>query len=239
LAQAAQREDTRTIKRLAAANPTLLRYKEPRFGQTVLLVATTRKLYRSSKALLEAGADPNQQETYDGTSPMMEAADDEDSSAMLRLMLQHGGNPNAMSQPTQPDRVGLTPVTPLVFAARNRLESARLLVEAGADVNYSSGPPYYESALKGAFHFDRLDVLHFLIVERQANIHQPFGLTIQGDTLRISNMLRRCAYPLNSPEYQQKMHLVNYLKSRNIDYRKAPIPKHYYNIYSQDFLDKY
>ena len=239
LAQAARREDARTIKRLAAANPALLRYQEPHFGQTVLLVATTRKLYPSVKALLEAGADPNQQDTYDGTSPLMEAADDEASSATLRLMLQHGGNPNAVSQPTQPDRVGLTPITPLVFAARNSLESVRLLVEAGADVNYNSGPPYYESALKGAFHFDQLDVLSYLIVEKQANVHLLFGLTIQGDTLRIGNMLRHCAYPLNSSEYQQKMYLVDYLKSKGIDYRKAPIPKHYYSIYPPEFLDKY
>jgi hypothetical protein len=239
LAQAARKEDTRAIQRLAAANPSWVRAQEPRFGQTVLLVATTRKLSRAVQALLEAGADPNQQNTYNGTSPLMEAAEDETSSALLRLMLRHGGNPNAVSQPTQPGRVGLMPVTPLVIAAKNRLESVQLLVEAGADVNFSSGPPAYQSPLKAALNAERFDVLRYLIVDKQARVHVPLGLTLKGDTIRIANLLRNAAYPLASPEYQQKMQLVDYLKGRGIDYRKAPIPKHYYRIYPPEFLDKY
>jgi len=35
------------------------------------------------------------------------------------------------------------------------------------------------------------------------------------------------------------MEIVEYLKTKGIDYRKAPIPNYYYDSFSKDYLEKY
>lgn len=239
LARAVRWQNVRKIRRLTAANPALLRYQEPRYGETVLILATVRKRARAVRALLEAGADPNQQDTYDGYSPVMEAAQDYDSSALLRLLLAHGGDPNAVARPTQPGRLNGPLETPLMFAVGHRLESVKLLVEAGADVNYYTGPPLHRSVIESAFIIGKLDILRYLIIERQIDVHTPLAVTMKGDTLRIGYGLRTLVYPLDSEKYRQKMELVQYLEGKGVDYWRTPVPDHYYKIYSKEFLDKY
>lgn len=239
LARAVHRQDVSTIRRLAIANPTLLRYQEPRFGENILLVAVIRERDKAVQALLKAGADPNLQDTYSGTSALMEAAKNYDSSAPLRLLLSHGGNPNDVGVSLRGGVREVRPETPLILAARHRLESVKLLVEAGANINYNSGPPYYESALHSAFTLDKLDIIRYLILDKGADVTQPMNVTIKGDTLRINDSLRRLVFPLNSVEYRQKMELVRFLEKKGVNYWNTPIPKHYYTIYSKEFLKQY
>ena len=153
----------------------------------------------------------------------------------VQLLLAHGGNPNLESLP--PDRSN-TPSTPLIKASATRLESVRLLVESGADVNHVTAIGY-SSALDNAFIHENLDILEYLIFDKKANYNIVFNVTIQGDTLRIANMLRRLVYPLDSKEYLGKMELVHYLEARGIDCHNAPVPKHYYQSYSKEYLDQY
>ena len=101
-------------------------------------------------------------------------------------------------------------------ASATRLESVRLLVESGADVNHVTAIGY-SSALDNAFLHENLDILEYLIFDKKANYNIVFNVTIQGDTLRIANMLRRLVYPLDSKEYLGKMELVHYLEARGID----------------------
>ncbi len=73
----------------------------------------------------------------------------------------------------------------------------RLLVESGADVNHITAIGY-SSALHNAFLHENLDILEYLIFDKKANYNIMFNVTIQGNTLRIVNILRRLVYPLDS-----------------------------------------
>jgi len=74
LAQAVNRENTRTIARIAQSNPELLDYQDPYYGITPLIWAVGRFRYDSARALLEAGADPDIVGNFQGTNALFIAA---------------------------------------------------------------------------------------------------------------------------------------------------------------------
>ena len=235
LAQAVQHQQVGAIQKQMAGNPALARYQEPRFGQSLLLFAVATHRYRAAKALVEGGASVDQPNTYDGTTPLIEAAGIYETSDYVKLLLEHGANPNLQSIPPDKDR---TPTTPLIEAVETRLENVKLLVEAGADINHVT-PIGYMSAIRNSFVMRDLDILAYLLIEKKAKYDIVLSVTLSGDTLRIANMLRNLVYPLDSKKYQQKMKLVEYLEAHGVDYRSAPIPKRYYGMYPKEFLDKY
>lgn len=235
LAQAVKRQQVGTVKKLMAANPALARYQEPRFGQSLLLFAVATHRYGAAKALVEGGASVDQPNTYDGTTPLIEAAGIYETSDYVKLLLEHGANPNLQSIPPDKER---TPTTPLIEAVETRLENVKLLVEAGADINHVT-PIGYMSAIRNSFVIRDLNILAYLLIEKKAKYDIVLSVTLSGDTLRIANMLRDIVYPLDSKKYQQKMKLVEYLEAHGVDYRSAPIPKRYYGMYPKEFLDKY
>lgn len=66
LALAVKSQRTISITRIAKKNPELLNYQEPKYGATLLLWAVGMGKYRSAKALLKCGADPDIASTVDG-----------------------------------------------------------------------------------------------------------------------------------------------------------------------------
>jgi len=124
-------------------------------GDTALMLAARTGTTDAIKVLLETGANVNAKETWGGTTPLMSAAAERHPAA-VRMLIDRGADVSARSNfvaaangrgfegrtPTGP-RTGLAVeefasgwLTPLMFSAREGdLESARLLVAAGADVN--------------------------------------------------------------------------------------------------------
>lgn len=83
--------------------------------------------------LLSQGVDPDSRMGENGNTPLMQAAADGDIWTMT-ILLKHGANPNALNANNE---------NPLGFAtAWKQIESIRLLVDAGADINdtIDSGP---------------------------------------------------------------------------------------------------
>lgn len=124
-------------------------------GDTALMMASRTGKTDALTVLLEHGARVNVQESWGGTTPLMWAAAERHASA-IKTLIEHGADVNARSYFVPPANgrgfEGRTPVapkpgqaveefasgwfTPLMFAAREGdVESARLLVAAGADVN--------------------------------------------------------------------------------------------------------
>ena len=242
LAKAVEREDTLEIKSIAKDNKIQIDYQEPKFGKTLLMLAVKNGSYPSTKVLVESGADPNLQDKYDGTSALMDACNYgtnwETDPAILKLLLKNGGDPNATQQGPRPEG-NFTRVTPLIIAAGCCLEKVKLLVEAGANVNYIS--EFNESALESAFHGgqDKGDIVLYLLIDKNADFKKSFGNTINGNEIRITNLLRNWLFPLDSEEYKKKMRIVDFLRERGEDYWASPVPKKYFKNYPKEYLEKY
>jgi ankyrin repeat protein len=124
-------------------------------GDTALMLAARTGTTDAIKVLLETGANVNAKETWGGTTPLMFAASERHPAA-VRMLIERGADVSARSNfvaaangrgfegrtPSAPrtsqavEEFASGWLTPLMFAAREGdVESARLLVGAGADVN--------------------------------------------------------------------------------------------------------
>jgi ankyrin len=128
-------------------------------GDTALMLAARTGKTPAIDVLLEGGANVNAKESWGGTTPLMWAVSERHPDA-VKALLDHGADVHARSYFVGPANgrgfEGRTParddpkqkaeefasgwLTPLMFAAREGdLESARLLIAAGADVNAVAG----------------------------------------------------------------------------------------------------
>ena len=150
-------------------------------GDTALMMAARTGTPDAITVLLEAGANVNAKESWGGTTALMWAASEQHTAA-VKLLLDHGADVNARSNFVAAANgrgfEGRTPavpkaeqkveefasgwLTPLMFAAREGdLESARLLVNAGANVNAIAGDG--KDALGLAIFNGNYDFASFLI----------------------------------------------------------------------------
>ena len=115
-------------------------------GETVLMTASRAGNVDAVKVLLDHGADANAKENFRGQTSLMWAAA-ENHPDVVKLLIAHGADPKVRSSDrdtTPPKLMAGTPAAPisrggltaLVFAARQgSIESAKALIEAGADIN--------------------------------------------------------------------------------------------------------
>lgn len=129
------------------------------------------------------------------------------------------------------------PETPLSVAAWSSLKKTKMLLEAGANVNLKT--MYNASALNSAADGANQAEITKYLLDKGADCNTVLGKTIDGDTLRLVNSLRKWTYPLDSKEYKIKMEIVDLLKDCGQDYWSTPIPKQYYKNYDLDYLEKY
>jgi hypothetical protein len=109
-------------------------------GMTLLEWMIQVRNKRVFQHLLVLGANPNMQASDDGSSPISLAAEIEDDSDWLKLVLQHDGNPNLVN-PTDDLLSGKT--TPIFNAIRSRRkENLELLIQAGAKLNHQDSDGY-------------------------------------------------------------------------------------------------
>jgi uncharacterized protein len=171
----------------AGANPNAPVTSE---GNTPLMLASRTGKIDAVKVLLDHGANVNAKEKWGDTTALMWAVAEKHSD-ITRLLVGHGADINAKTkfvpnttgrgfegaspisaptnQPPQEQSGGL--LTPLLFAAREGdLESARVLVGAGADVNASDGDG--KNALGLAIFSGNYDLASFLI-DSHASVNQP------------------------------------------------------------------
>ena len=158
-------------------------------GDTALMMAARTGKPDAVKVLLDNGAQVDAKETWGDTTALMWAVA-EGNHAIVKMLIDRGANVNARTKfvPSATGRgfEGATPVatngnqtaeqnssgllTPLMFAAREGdLESARMLVAAGANVNATDGDG--KDALGLAIFNGGYDVASFLI-DNHANVNQ-------------------------------------------------------------------
>ena len=171
-------------------------------GETALMTAARTGNVEAARVLLAHGARVETRERWRGQDALMWAAA-QNHAAMAKELLAHGADVNARSaiqnwerQNTQEPREKWLPpggLTPLLFAARQgSLESARVLVEAGADVNATD--PAGISALLSAVINGHYDVAGFLIESGiDPNLADTDGRTalfaaVDMNTMPVSNV---------------------------------------------------
>ncbi|MBV9506013.1 MAG: ankyrin repeat domain-containing protein [Acidobacteriia bacterium] len=155
-------------------------------GQTILMTAAHTGNPEAVKLLVDRGVDVNaREETYGETALMWAAA--ENHAGAVKILLEHGAEINARSIEVKlpQDRFGLEGVltilphgnwTPLMYAARQgSLDAARVLVDAGAELNITD--PDGTTALVLALINGQYDTAA-LLVERGAdpNIGDTAGM---------------------------------------------------------------
>jgi ankyrin len=159
-------------------------------GDTALMLAARTGRPDAVKLLLDSGAKIDARETWGDTTALMWAVA-EGNHEIVRMLIDRGASVNLRSRfvPSATGRgfEGATPVaaranqaaeenasgslTPLMFAAREGdLESARMLVAAGADINVRGGDG--KDALGLAIFNGGYDVASYLI-DNHANVNQP------------------------------------------------------------------
>jgi len=174
-------------------------------GETPLMEAARTGSIEALKVLVDHGADVNAKETLRGTTALMWATVERHADA-IRFLIEHGADVNAQSKkdkakpygtagpgsklPKDMDSGGLTP---LVFAVREgSFESVKVLVDAKADVNKTSGDgssPLLVAVLNG-----RYDMAKYLI-GKGANVSlanqkgwTPLYLAVKHRTIETGTM---------------------------------------------------
>ena len=231
LAKAVRDEDTTAIRKIVSEEKVDIDFPEPKFGNSLLMLSVANRNFNSCRTLLQLGADPNKPDKYNGSSAMIDAAEvinDGDNTRFLKLLLTHKGNPNFIE--TGPRQEGnTTRQTPLIAALSGldttSLPKVKILVEAGADINYKN--EFGQTVLREAVLLDNYDVVLYLL-EKGAN-HQELivdraQFNAGGKKMYLVDMLREYLPELGSKEHQTKMAIVDFLLQKGIDYRQVPIP---------------
>jgi uncharacterized protein len=160
-----------------------------KFADSALMMASRTGKIDAVKVLLDQKAQVNAKETWGGTTALMWAISERHPD-VAKLLIEHGADVNAKSNfvPSASGRgfEGTLPVapnpgqaieefasgwlTPLMFAAReDDLQSAQLLIKAGADINARGGDG--KDALSLALFNGSYDIAT-LLVDNHANVNQ-------------------------------------------------------------------
>lgn len=205
------------------------------------MMAIKNNQYVSAKMLLELGANPNTGDTYRGTSAMILAAKSE-SPSFLKLLLDYNGNPNSIeTAPAKPfDEARETVLNAAItIAGDSSLQKVKLLVEAGADLNF-----YRERntqlPLAKAIILNQMDIALFLL-ENGADYRLKMWTSPDGCVVYILEALRSSPIKLYSNQHKHKMDIVSFLRERNLDYYREPVPEFVVNdikeLYPNDWRD--
>jgi len=245
LAKAVQDENVSKISEIIAKDNKIANYQEPKYGNTLLMLTIKNQQLEPFKTLLENKADVNIHNTFDGTSALIEACGSKYYDIKYaETLLQNGANANDVETGERKDG-NTTRTTPLIVASKTgKLDLVKLLLKNGADINYQN--EYKQSALSESVRLEKYEVILFLI---QSGVDYKLPITYnqeQDKTYYLVDELRFYMPDIGSTEYKYKMQIVDFLKSKGIDYRATPIPEYIkkkaqenYPGNWQEYLEKY
>lgn len=237
LAKAVQDEDVRKINEIVSDNPEIVNYQEPKYGQTLLMMTVMNQQLVPFKALLVNNADVNIHDTYSGASAIIEACGSSwYNIKFLKLLVLYGADVNDVSAGERKKGKGARK-TPLIKASESgKLNFVKYLIYEGADINYQN--ELGESALTGSIIHEKLDVAYYLLLNG-ADYERPLfyrpdysspsengDLNDKGEPAYLVKELRRDFFEFDTKNYKYKMKIVDFLKSKGLDYWSEPIPEY-------------
>lgn len=231
LAKAVKAEDIEKIKEEVLQKKVPIDLADPKYGSTLLRIAIYNKHYNSVKTLLELGANPNKHDSFTGATPVLAAAKSSDPK-YLQLLLVYKGDPNSReyfsdANSTQ-DEARETALNSCITSmdGYHDLEKVKMLVEAGADINYSKRG-MIQSVFGQAILSGKMDVALYLI-EKEVDYTKPIAYPmLEGviEEVSVLSILRSIVIELDTEQYKNKMKLVDFLKTKGLDYDKEPIDR--------------
>jgi len=255
LAKAVQDENEKKINEIVSKDSKLINYQEPKYGNTLLMLTVSNQQMKSFKILLEQKADVNIHNSYEGTSALIEACSFKlYEIEYAEMLLQNGANANdVQTDKSEPNRVK----SALMKSAKTgKLDLVKLLIKNGANVNYQN--EYGQSALSESIMGSRYEVSYYLL-QNGADYKRPifyrpdYSIPVEnqdpndkGKPMYLVDVLREAFLDFDTDEYKYKMQIVDFLKSKGIDYRATPIPEYIkkkaqenYPKSWQEYLEKY
>lgn len=240
LIQAVDDNDVTAIQNILDLNRELVDFQDSIFGTTPLMWAVGAEKYDAAKVLLENGADPNLI-SKTGATALFRAisfswydSNADPNSKFVKLLLDSKADPNIPY--CSPKVEGETAVaecgtSPLMHAVSRGFGKVKLLVGAGANVDYKT-----KSGRTAAFEallMEDVDAAYFLILEHKAVITEPvyfYSLT-EADSIDITkphypvDLLLDWTFELNSSNYKKKKAIIMEFSRQGVSYedRKSNI----------------
>ncbi len=212
IAKAVYEQDTDQIMLWAQKDTSLLSFVDEKTGMNLLDWAVFNYRYYSCRALLKAGSNPNL--VTSGRTPFIFAASLDYSSIFLNLLLAYGGNVNTKI------KGGEIGSTPLEAAAGHRLESVKILVNAGANVNYADEDG---SALLTACFSNDLEVVYYLISEGGADYRRPLTNSPDSESVYyLVDVLDKMQLDKGSKRDKMRQKIIDYIQDHDTTDYAAP-----------------
>lgn len=223
LAKAVEDENEDKINELINKDRKLLDYQEPIFGSTFLMLTIKNQQYKPFEVLLKNRASTKIHDTYEGSSALIEACSSKHYDVKFaKLLLEYGANVNDVQ--VDIDNEGKTRTSLMLASKTGNLDLVELLVKKGADLNYKN--KHNQSAFSESIMTSRYNVAYYLLVNGIDYKAPIFFREEQSKEMFLVDILREEFLDLDTEEYKYKMKIVDFLKSKGIDYRSVPIPEY-------------
>ena len=227
LAKAVQEEDMDNFDKIISENPQIINYQESKYGNTLLMLTIINQQLKPFKALLKKGAAVNTHNTFDGTSPLIEACSSKYYNIIFtKILIEYGANINDIETGKRRQE-NSTRLTPLMAASKTgNLDLVRFLVSNGADVNYQN--EFGQSALSESVMTDNYKVAYYLL-QNGANYNLPifhrydYSIPIEnsvpgdkGKPMFLMDVLKEDESDFYTDEYKYKTLIIDFLKEQGV-----------------------
>lgn len=219
IAKAVQDQDEEKIKKLIEQNPSLLSFQDSILGNSLLKLATVNNDWNSFNVLIDLGSSINVCNNKPGVSLLSSACYLSDY-RFIEKLIEKGADVNQL--PKNPNHRFYTDTPLEVACRRDRFDVVKLLLEHGAKIDEPSG-----AALSSSIVQENFDIALYLL-EHGAD-YNAVMLYYHGDKNQpayIIDILRSDIYEYESDLYYGKMKIVDFLKTKGIDYFATPVPEH-------------
>ena len=207
LAKLVQSEDTVKMSEFVNSNPSIdIDEVDSKYHKNLLIWSIFNGHYKSTKALLRLGANPNFT-AFDGTTPLIYASKYLSSNyktdiRYIAALLQFGADPNRITT----DSVMGLERDALNAAAVTSIEYVKYLIEKGnADPFMSVN---HISPIEQAVIQNKLEIVDYLISSSNVSLHIPSGTYGGGKT--VYNILNDKEYPSGSHLYLLQQNTLTY-----------------------------
>lgn len=222
LAKAVQNDDIEQINNLVMYEKLNVNFQDKRYQKSLLSLALYNQKIEIAEALLKLGANPNLAGGKNNSTPFTEIIrysfpKETCNTDKVKLLLKYGVDVNYLWVDYANTNRAYTPV--MIAAENGCLETVKLLVENGADINKMTHDESFLPISQAIIH-DNLDVLEYLVIEKKAIIPdfiliRPANRNYAGQPeskITLTDLLLENDYSKDPSMQKSKENILAYLK---------------------------